>query len=90
MNQGVKLLLSRMESNPEEFPLLLSGSYRANPWGSHLALILRDGDELGFVTPQEHKRLSEKYWAIQGENFTESVMKILFDLPDSKKEEPPF
>lgn len=80
MNRGISLLLSRMESNPEEFPLTLKNNFTSQPWGKYLEAILDKNNAMGFVSHREREELLEKYWGIQGDNFTEEVITTLFSV----------
>jgi hypothetical protein len=65
MNDGVRLLIERMESNPEEF----GGEGR---WG-HLEL-----DQFkDFLYPEEMKMLREKLVETKRHNFTTEVLRVL-------------
>jgi len=84
MNRGIALLLSRMESNPEEFPLTLKNNFTTQPWGKYLEAILDKEKAMGFVSYQERKAVLEKYWGIQGDNFTHEVMTTLFSVGNTR------
>lgn len=90
MNRGVSLLLKRMESNPEEFPLRfgtsLSNTWNPlGPWNSFVDVILEGSLDLGFMSEEEHRALLEKYWSIQGDNFTEAVVRVITRDPEEDK-----
>jgi len=65
MNDGVRLLAKRMETNPEEF----ADDAR---WGNFEV----DRFE-GFLYPEEINYLSEKLKQAKRQNFTTAVLKIL-------------
>lgn len=72
MNQGVEILLSRMDSNPEEF---LTGN-KAGKW-QHL---LEKYEE--YMTDEERKAVFAKYHALKMSKFTEVVLKELLEEDD--------
>jgi hypothetical protein len=65
-NEGVRLLVSRMKTNPEEF----AGS--DNKWGKILT-----SNYSFFLTSQEVKYLKEKLLETHRNNFTTAVLKVL-------------
>ena len=92
MNQGVEILLARMESNPDEFmdmfivgdSILSVGAGAKWEW-IILAVLEYVVDEnkkpLTFLTEEEVHAIYGKYVSIQGNNFTKHVMKKLLDNP---------
>lgn len=79
MNQGVALLLKRMETNPEEFPLGTGLTMYDSRWGKFLQYIIDDDRRGGFLSETERKLISEKYWSLQATAFSEAVMQELVD-----------
>ena len=86
MNQGVEILLSRMDSNPEEFAdeFFEGGVYqrRLDKWEWLLdALKCKRMEDrkaaLPYLTHQEIEMLFNKYQELQRELFTKRVMGIL-------------
>jgi hypothetical protein len=65
INDGVRLLIERMESNPEEF----NGDGR---WGYMELEQFKD-----FLHPEEMKMLREKLIEAKRHNFTTEVLKVL-------------
>jgi len=72
MNQGVEILLSRMDSNPEEF---LTGN-KAGKW-QHLLEKYEP-----YMTEEECKAVRAKYNALKMSKFTEVVLKELLEEDD--------
>jgi len=87
-NKGVEILLSRMESNPEEFELGYYGSGKRWDWilKSVLSRIERKHKstidhplDLPYLSDAEVNALYDKYMSIQGDSFTKRVMGELLD-----------
>ena len=82
-NKGVEILLSRMESNPEEFELGYYGSGKRWDWilkavlsrieRKHKSTIDHPLD-LPYLSDAEVNALYNKYMSIQGDSFTKRVM----------------
>ena len=81
MNQGVALLLKRMETNPEEFPLGTGHTMYDSRWGKFLKYALDDDRRGSFLSETERRLLADKYWSLQATAFSEAVMQELVD-PD--------
>ena len=84
MNKGVEILLSRMESHPEEFDILHDRPASNAPWAwilEPLIRYIRDGETvtLNFLTTEEVDALFTKLMSIQADAFTHRVMRQLFD-----------
>ena len=77
MNQGVALLLKRMETNPEEFPLGTGFTRHDSRWGKFLQYVIDDDKRGGFLSEKE--RVADKYWSLQATAFSEAVMQELVD-----------
>ena len=85
MNQGVQILLDRMDTNPEEFE-----DY-GGKWGDITSAILarvkettesKDyGKPLPFLTDPEVNALYDKLEDVRRENFTADVLRRLADTP---------
>lgn len=84
MNQGVQILLERMDTNPEEFD-----DY-AGKWGDiigavHARKSIPEGHSkdapLPFLTDPEVNALYEKLEDVRRENFTSDVLRRLADTP---------
>jgi len=82
-NKGVEILLSRMESNPEEFELGHYGKNKRWDWvlKAVLARIERKHKstvdhplDLPYLSDAEIDALYQKYMSIQGDSFTKRVM----------------
>ena len=82
MNQGIALLIARMDSNPEEFG---SNATRGGRWHYLLAPLLgEDRPKQSWATKEEIEAVRTKYYSIQGETFTKHVLKEL--LEDERKD----
>ena len=83
MNQGVKILLERMRSNPDEFIPTVHGYYPKKWQDILLAVQMRaEGgkdyqDQLPFLSDEEIKALWGSMQQLQGELFTKKVMNTL-------------
>jgi hypothetical protein len=84
MNQGVQILLERMDTNPEEFD-----DY-AGKWGDIIGAVHarksipeehRKDAPLPFLTDPEVNALYEKLEDVRRENFTSDVLRRLADTP---------
>ena len=53
MNQGVALLLKRMETNPEEFPLGTGLTRHDSRWGKFLQYVMDDDKRGSFLSDTE-------------------------------------
>lgn len=86
MNKGVEILLTRMESNPEEFVPDVNGRY-PKKWREtleHLQARVQDKnaqDRLMFLADADINMLWAKMQSIRGDLFTKQVMNTL--LQDS-------
>jgi len=85
MNQGVEILLSRMDSNPDEFADMFKSSHETtHEWEWILLAVIKHVTKenvtaLAFLTDTEIRALYAKYTQLQGGNFTKRVMKQLLD-----------
>lgn len=100
MNKGVEILLSRMESHPEEFDAHrrrhISSTTVADAFGRWdwiIDAVIRrvennhqDRVELAFLTNEEVDALYDKYVSIQGDAFTKRIMAEL--LRDEEEQDP--
>lgn len=77
MNKGIEILLSRMESSPEEF---LTGN-KSGKW-QHLLEKYED-----HMTEEERKAVFTKYHELKMGKFTEAVMKELLEEQEEKAED---
>ena len=74
--EGVKIMLTRMDTNPEEFSLTEGTWYEllrelfAHPRGEY-------GGLSAALTPEEVKAVTDKYREITRTNFTSKVLRIL-------------
>lgn len=97
MNQGIEILIARMDSNPEEFVPDVVGNYPAK-WRQTLIKIehrIRTKDylhkenevyvsELPFLKEEEIQAMWDKMQSIQADLFTKQVMNTL--LQDATEE----
>lgn len=93
MNQGVQILLNRMDSHPDEFIPTLNGTYPPK-WRALLHKIdmrIKDGkdyaDQLQFLSDEEITTLYNKMQSIRGDLFTKEVMATLLVDEDRNLEE---
>jgi hypothetical protein len=75
MNQGIEILLARMESHPHEFYNL--HQHDNTPPGTRWDALLREATKGKFVTEEERTALQDKLSSIQGESFTKAVLQEL-------------
>jgi hypothetical protein len=92
-NQGVQILLNRMQSNPEEF--LRGATLRPARWDWLLEQVVHRVEhrhksddnyriQLPFLTNEEVDALYDKWMSIQGDAFTHRIMReLLEDEADS-------
>ena len=83
MNQGIEIILARMDSNPEEFHGINNSRWR------HLVvpLLQVDSIKIAWATKEEIEAVRTKYYSIQGETFTKHVLKeLLEDEPRATNE----
>jgi hypothetical protein len=98
MNQGVELLLQRMDSHPEEFNAYNPDKHVREKWywvmGSiktRMDFMARSPNDdpvthfesLGFLTDCEILVLYDKYMSIQGDSFSRRVMATLLTDGDA-------
>ena len=69
MNEGVKILLERMKTNPEEFTDVLG--IRMSKWGSLIAQFRE------YLDRADIEAIEEAYKPLMQQHFTEQVMKEL-------------
>lgn len=95
MNQGIEILLARMDSNPEEFVPDVLGNY-PNKWRNILQQIeqrikiksykVKEGEylhiELPFLKLEEVEAVWDKLQSLQGDLFTKRVMNTLLQDED--------
>jgi len=75
MNQGIEILLARMESHPDEFHNLhMQGD---TPPGTRWDALLREAIKGKFTTEEERTALQDKLSSVQGDSFTKAVLKEL-------------
>lgn len=92
MNQGVQMLLARMDSHPEEFSPQFGADGLENRWvwvmddvqrrvcGRDLAVV-----PLPFLSDEEAQTLYDKFVALQGDAFTQYVMRELLGADSEVK-----
>lgn len=81
MNQGVEILLSRMDSNPEEF-IGHEGKWDWIMDGINRRVAGKDKDVLAYLTDEEARVLYDKMQILARANFTRSVLETL--LPENE------
>ena len=77
MNDGVKLLLERIKTHPEEFVTGSGGLFNAH---SRWQLLVQSYE--GYLTPDDRQALRDAMNAVMAEKFTEAVMKELMGAED--------
>lgn len=77
MNDGVKLLLERIKTHPEEFVTGNGGLFNAH---SRWQLLVQSYE--GYLTPDDRQALRDAMNAVMAEKFTEAVMKELMGAED--------
>ena len=94
MNQGIEILIARMDSNPEEFVPDVLGNYPSK-WRNIMSGIeMRASggkdynDQFPFLKDDEIKAVWGKLQSLQGDLFTKKVMNTL--LQDTTAELSPF
>ena len=75
MNQGIEILLARMESHPDEFYNIHQQA--TVPPGTRWDALIREASKGKFVTEEERTALQNKLSSIQGESFTKAVLQEL-------------
>ena len=101
INQGVQILLNRMDSHPQEFVPTLNGDYPPK-WKQLLLKVDRRVNDikfrgldknadlhtppLSFLTDSEIHALHNKIQSIRGDLFTKEVMATLLDNGSSDRE----
>jgi hypothetical protein len=97
MNQGIEILLARMDSNPEEFVPDVIGNY-PNKWRKILVQIeqrikakgikVKEGEylaiELPFLELEEIEAVWKKLQSLQADLFTKRVMNTLLQDADGE------
>jgi hypothetical protein len=74
MNEGVRLLIERMKTNPEEFDIGDGALYSSNKWGKLLNGAM--SDERVF-TQEERKAVQTAFLEVRRNNFTADVLRAL-------------
>jgi len=88
MNDGVKILLARMDSHPEEFAdmFLLEQASVTGVVGGRWGGVMRSLKDKGsFLSEEDRTALLDKYHSIQGDNFTQYIMRELLEDKKDKK-----
>lgn len=97
MNQGIEILIARMDSNPEEFVPDVIGNY-PNKWRKILVQIeqrvkakgikVKEGEylaiELPFLKLEEIEAVWDKLQSLQADLFTKRVMNTLLQDADGE------
>lgn len=93
MNKGVELLLSRMDSHPEEFVYKLGVHNRPTQrWAWVIESVYKrnsgDTTELNFLTDEEVSAIYFKYTSLMGDQFTKQIMEALLVGEVQEEEQP--
>ena len=82
MNEGVKILLERMKTNPEEFAIGDGGFHTLSKWGRLIA------DYQTYLEPEDCEILKSAINKLHQQTFTEKVMKELLAPEDDSLGKP--
>lgn len=82
MNQGVEILLARMDSNPEEFTTA-RGKWDWIMDGVNRRVAGKDKDVLAYLTDEETRALYDKMQVLARDGFTRNVIATL--LPEEEE-----
>jgi len=82
MNKGVEILLSRIESHPDEFNTFSDrGKFEllsTSKW-LRFAKVILDPDKSSFVTDEQRARFKKEFERVQADAFTSEVLAVLLD-----------
>ena len=78
MNQGVEILLARMDSNPDEFTTA-RGKWDWVMDGVNRRVADKDKDVLAYLTDEEAQALYDKMQVLARDGFTRNVMETLLE-----------
>lgn len=78
MNQGVEILLARMDSNPDEFTTA-RGKWDWVMDGVNRRVAGKDKDVLAYLTDEEAQALYDKMQFLARDGFTRNVMETLLE-----------
>ena len=78
MNQGVEILLARMDSNPDEFTTA-RGKWDWIMDGVNRRVAGKDKDVLAYLTDEEAQALYDKMQLLARDGFTRNVMETLLE-----------
>ena len=73
MNEGIRLLLERMKTNPEEFEIEDGALYSSSKWGKLVHDALRDE----VFSEGERSAVREAFCQVRRNNFTSDVLRAL-------------
>ena len=73
MNEGIRLLLERMKTNPEEFDIEEGALYSSNKWGKLVCDAVRDE----VFSEEERSAVKEAFRQVRRNNFTSDVLRAL-------------
>ena len=80
MNKGVEILLSRIESHPEEFNTFSDrGKFVSTSKWLRFAKVILDPDKSAFVSDEQRAQFKKEFERIQGDAFTSEVLAVLLD-----------
>jgi len=85
MNKGLEILFKRMDTNPEEFDRLfrqrrVDRHGNVEGWDSIISIVLDKNKSHSFVSDEERTLFEEKLLGVQGDMFSEGVMRKLFEM----------
>lgn len=84
MNEGVRLLIERMKTNPEEFRIDDGALYSSNRWGKLVNGAMSDER---IFTQEERKAVQTAFLELRRNNFTADVIRTLTIDEDLIKKE---
>jgi hypothetical protein len=79
MNQGLAILMERIDTNPEEFIGKSSTVTHMSRWGTLIDIATDPARSGTFITPEERAALVAKLAVVRGEYFHKEVLRKLMD-----------
>jgi hypothetical protein len=79
MNQGLAILMERIDTNPEEFIGRSSTVAHMSRWGTLVDIALDPKRSDTFITPEEREALAAKLAVVRGDYFHKEVLRKLME-----------
>lgn len=80
MNQGLAILMERIDTNPEEFYHFISGvTHTSSRWSAVILMALDEQRSGDFITPEERAELRRKLGVVSGDAFHKHVLRKLME-----------